>query len=129
MKRYERVILIDDNEADNVYHELMIRRSGFTGELLVFDNGEDALTFFRNDPMDVYTCVFLDINMPGMDGFEVASQATPFLLNKHTVIVIMLTSSGSAADRERAATIPIIKGYVTKPLDVNGLLPMITVPL
>lgn len=128
MKQYERVILIDDNEADNVYHELMIRRSGFTGELLVFDNGEDALAFFRDDPMDVATCVFLDINMPGMDGFEVASQATPLLITKHTVIVIMLTSSGSAADRERAATLPIIKGYVTKPLDVNGLQPLISLP-
>lgn len=129
MKRYERVILIDDNEADNVYHELMIRRSGFTGELLVFDNGEDALAFFRKDPIDIHTCVFLDINMPGMDGFELASQATPLLVDKHTVIVIMLTSSGSDADRERAATIPIIKGYVTKPLDVNGLQPMISFPL
>ena len=31
MSRYERFILIDDNEADNVYHEIMIERAGFTG--------------------------------------------------------------------------------------------------
>ena len=33
----ERFILIDDNEADNVFHEIMIRRAGFKGDILVFE--------------------------------------------------------------------------------------------
>ena len=41
----ERFILIDDNEADNVYHEIMIRRAGFTGDILVFESGIEALAF------------------------------------------------------------------------------------
>ena len=52
MSTFERFVLIDDNEADNVYHEIMIRRAGFTGEVLVFENGIDALAFFASDPMD-----------------------------------------------------------------------------
>jgi CheY-like chemotaxis protein len=119
MSRYERFILIDDNEADNVYHEIMIERAGFTGEVRVFESGEDALEFFRTDTMQVPTCIFLDINMPGLDGFEVAEQATPLLADKPTVLLVMLTSSGSPADRARAAALPIIRGYVTKPLDVE----------
>ncbi|WP_291009206.1 response regulator [Hydrogenophaga sp.] len=121
MSRYERFILIDDNEADNVYHEIMIERAGFTGEVLVFESGEDALAFFRSDAMQVPTCIFLDINMPGLDGFGVAEQATPLLADKPTIMLVMLTSSGSPADRARAATLPIIRGYVTKPLDVEGI--------
>ena len=119
MSRYERFILIDDNEADNVYHEIMIERAGFTGEVLVFESGEDALAFFRTDSMQVSTCIFLDINMPGLDGFEVAEQATPLLADKPTVLLVMLTSSGSPADRARAAALPIIRGYVTKPLHIE----------
>jgi CheY-like chemotaxis protein len=119
MSRYERFILIDDNEADNVYHEIMIERAGFTGEVRVFYSGEEALAFFRSDGMHVPTCIFLDINMPGLDGFEVAEQATPLLADKPSVVLMMLTSSGSPADRARAATLPIISGYVTKPLDVE----------
>lgn len=115
---YQRFILIDDNEADNVFHEIMIRRAGFTGEVLVFECGPDALAFFEQDGLSVPTCIFLDINMPMMDGFETAELATPMLLDKPSVLLLMLTSSGSAADRERAATLPVIKGYVTKPLDV-----------
>jgi CheY-like chemotaxis protein len=115
---YQRFILIDDNEADNVYHEIMIRRAGFQGEILVFESGVDALAFFMEDHLSVPTCIFLDINMPMMDGFEMAEQATPLLIDKPSVVLLMLTSSGSPADRERAGTLPIIKGYVTKPLDV-----------
>ena len=121
MSTYKRFLLIDDNEADNVFHEIMIRRAGFTGEVLVFESGEDALDFFRSDGMDVPTCIFLDINMPGLDGFEVAEQATELLADKPAVMLVMLTSSGSPADRDRAAALPIIKGYVTKPLEVEGI--------
>jgi len=39
-------------------------------------------------------------------------------MDKPSVMLLMLTSSGSPADRERAGTLPVIKGYVTKPLDV-----------
>lgn len=115
---YQRFILIDDNEADNFYHEIMIRRAGFAGDILVFESGVDALAFFRQDDLSVSTCIFLDINMPMMDGFEMAEQATPLLTDKPSWVMLMLTSSGSPADRERAGALPIIKGYITKPLDV-----------
>lgn len=129
MSTYERFVLVDDNEADNVYHEIMIRRAGFSGEVLVFENGLDALAFFENDLGDTATCVFLDINMPMMDGFEVAEKAQPLLANKSSVILVMLTSSGNPLDRERALSIPSINGYVTKPLDVAKVQELMAGPL
>lgn len=117
MTTFERFVLIDDNEADNVFHEIMIRRAGFTGEILVFLSGLDALAFLRTDDLSKPTCIFLDINMPMMSGFEMVEEATPLIGDKPSVVLVMLTSSGSPADRERAKTLPLIKGYVTKPLD------------
>ena len=112
----ERFILVDDNEADNVYHEIMIRRAGFTGEVLVFESGTEALEFLGNDPLTSPTCLFLDINMPQMDGFEFARLAQPLLQDKPTMLVMMLTSSDAAQDQTRASQMPLIQGFVTKPL-------------
>lgn len=121
MSAFERFVLIDDNEPDNVFHEIMIRRAGFTGEVLVFMGGPEALEFFRQDDMSKSTCVFLDINMPLMSGFEVAEEAAPIIENKPSVVLVMLTSSGSPADRERASAMDLIKGYVTKPITVTAI--------
>lgn len=112
----ERFILIDDNEADNVFHEIMIRRAGFTGDILVFESGIEALHYLNTDPLIIPTCIYLDINMPLMDGFEFALQATPLLMGKPAVVVMMLTSSDAPQDRARAAQTPLIQGFVTKPL-------------
>lgn len=114
-----RFILIDDNEADNVFHEIMIRRAGFTGDLLIFEDAEEALVFLQKDPLSAPTCIFLDINMPLMDGFEFVRQATPLLNGKPTVRLMMLTSSDAPRDREIASEMPLIQDFITKPLSAQ----------
>ncbi|WP_252374566.1 response regulator [Hydrogenophaga sp. 2FB] len=112
----QRFILVDDNEADNVYHEIILRRAGFTGEVLVFESGAQALDFLRSDPLSVPTCLFLDINMPQMNGFEFARLATPLLQDTPLVRVAVLTSSDAPQDRRRASDVPLIQDFITKPL-------------
>lgn len=116
MPAIERIILIDDNDSDNVYHEIMIKRAGFAGEIVVFESGIEALRFLESTDLDIPTYIFLDINMPMMDGFEVAERAAPLLAEKRTIIMVMLTSSASPLDRERAGALEIIHGFITKPL-------------
>ena len=129
MTGIERIILIDDNESDNVFHEIIIKAAGFAGELLVFDGGVKALDYLQTADLARPTRVFLDINMPGMDGFEVARRATPLLQGKPAVVLLMLTSSASPQDRERAAAISIIQGYLTKPLTVDGVRELLAAPV
>ncbi|HEX5739501.1 MAG TPA: response regulator, partial [Hydrogenophaga sp.] len=112
-------ILIDDNEADNVFHEIMVRRAGFSGELLIFEDAGEALAFLQKDPLTAPTWIFLDINMPLMDGFEFARRATPFLSGKSTVLLMMLSSSDAPQDRQIASEMPVIQDFITKPLSVQ----------
>ncbi len=128
MNTFERFVLIDDNEADNVFHEIMIRRAGFKGEIMIFENGVDALDWFEAEHDWSPTCVFLDINMPMMDGFEMAEKATPLLEDKPTVVLVMLTSSGSPVDRKRAESMEIINDFVTKPLSVEMVKKLLAQP-
>ena len=129
MTGIERILLIDDSEADNVFHEIIIKAAGFAGELLVFDGGVKALDYLQTADLERPTCVFLDINMPGMDGFEVARRATPLLQNKPAIVLLLLTSSASPQDRERAAALGIIRGYRTKPLTVDGVRELLAAPV
>ena len=117
----QRIVLIDDNEADNVYHELVLRRAGFKGELQVFEMAELALAHLQQhcpSPQDPPCLVLLDINMPGMDGWEFARAAAPLLQHTPTLMLVMLTSSSAPEDLARARSMPELHGIVTKPLDV-----------
>lgn len=126
MKPIERIILIDDNEMDNIYHQVIVLRAGFTGELLIFESGAEALSYLRSTDLSIPSLIFLDINMPDMDGFEFAEQATPLLVDKPATTIMMLTSSGSEHDRLRASSIAIIKGFMTKPLTEVTVSQMLT---
>ncbi|QRR34148.1 response regulator [Hydrogenophaga sp. YM1] len=119
MSAIERVILVDDNELDNDFHSIVLRKAGYGGELLRFETGPDLLRFLQTSPPDRRTCVFLDINMPILSGFDTADQlltlahAGSGLLEVH-----LLSSSDSLADRQRAAARPLIRSYLVKPLSV-----------
>ena len=134
---FERIVLVDDNEADNVYHEVVLRRAGFAGELQVFEMAEDALAFLAAmphrpggpaGPEVPATLVLLDINMPGMDGWEFAAAAAPLLAAKPALMLVMLTSSSAPEDRARAQSLPGLSGFVTKPLTVETALELLRRP-
>jgi CheY-like chemotaxis protein len=121
MSLVERVVLIDDNDADNYFHELMLQEAGFKGEIVVFESGETALAGLVATDLLRRTVIFLDINMPRMNGFTVAEKLVPILATNCDVVIFMLTSSDAREDRARAREIPVISGYVIKPLSDSML--------
>ncbi len=120
MSGIERIMLVDDNEADNVYHEIILRSAGYEGELWIHESGEAALAQLKRTTILPPCLVLLDINMPGMSGFEFATAAAPLLSKHPTLVVVMLTSSSSMEDRKRAATMAVISSFLTKPLTVRA---------
>ena len=130
MNNIERIVLIDDNELDNEYQEIIIRRAGFTGEVVMLEDGVAALRYFGEADTSRRTLVFLDINMPMMNGFEVALAATPMVAAWPSIVFLMLTSSAAISDKQKAAEIGLIKGFMSKPWTkeamktlLNGALP------
>ncbi|WP_243651162.1 response regulator [Rubrivivax gelatinosus] len=112
-----RVMLVDDSEADLLFTRIVLERAGGGFEVQTFEEASAALAYLRSDAPRV-DLILLDINMPGMNGFEFldAYESLPNVRRDRSAVV-MLSSSADPADRERAMRYASVAGYVTKPLD------------
>jgi CheY-like chemotaxis protein len=128
MVRLNQILLIDDNEADNDYHELVVRRADIANRLTTINSSIKALDYFNKCLTGTNTneyplpdLVFLDINMPALNGFELLDKIRrlPDPEGKKAKLKIyMLTGSLNPDDLKRATTeyADVITGFRIKPL-------------
>ncbi len=110
-------MLIDDNADDNFYHKREIQKANPDRVVLVKDSGTLALDYIKTNTNPHSDLIFLDINMPGMNGWEFLKEYTKLDVDlKSRAIIIMLTTSDNADDRARAKAFPSVTAYTTKPL-------------
>jgi CheY-like chemotaxis protein len=124
----QRVILVDDCDNDNFFHDIALRKCGFDGEIKIYGKGEDALEFLLRDRVSVPTLVFMDINMAGMGGFELARTLDDMLEPGVPLQLHMLTSSSWAVDKAMCESIGCIKSYQVKPLTRETAAALIDMP-
>lgn len=112
--RIEHLLLVDDDEVDQLLHRRVIERSKLVEHIHSFRMAREALDYLsQGGRADL---ILLDIRMPGMSGFEFLEAAIRELGSDFAPVVIMLTTSMDPRDRETAASYPVVKGYLEKPL-------------
>lgn len=113
-------MLIDDNPDDNFFHERVIRNNHFTDCVIVKESATDALIYLKekkNASEDHIDIIFLDINMPGMNGWEFLEEYNK--LDKELqqgVVIVMLTTSQDEQDKRKALKWGFAADFRTKPL-------------
>lgn len=124
-KKLSCVLLVDDDEPTNFLNRVTLEEANCADRIEVTQSGQAALEYLKKAgapggeglPYPIPNLIFLDINMPAMDGWEFLAHYNELLkTQKAEVVVVMLTTSLNPEDAARAQTIPAISGFRCKPL-------------
>ena len=123
--KLKNVLLIDDSESDNFYHQRKIKKMGISDNIHTCFSGQEALNYLKSELEGTHpqpTLIFLDINMPGMNGWEFLEEYEKLeLAQKGEVVLTMLSNSIDDRDQEKAENYNTVRGYYSKPLSEDGL--------
>lgn len=121
MKKVKNACIIDDDDIFRFIMKKHIMNQGLAENILSFENGREAIDYITANRLEIDALpdvIFLDINMPVMDGWDFVLEYNE--LKKRIVkdaTVFMISSSVDDRDISRANNTEVITEYVTKPLD------------
>lgn len=117
-QKVNQTLLIDDSDIDLFIQRRFLEHHDFSHDVVSFTSAGEALRVLENHcETPAPDIIFLDLNMPGIDGFEFLRSFEHLpdpVVNKSKIVV--LTSSNSSKDREVVMENKNVIHFITKPL-------------
>lgn len=127
LARYKKVLLIDDDELDTYIARRIIISELFAREVILKSSVEDALKYLIgcvNEPDSLPEIIFLDLNMPGADGFDFLDAIKTISINSTINLrVVILTNviSSFKNESQKSKNYPMVEAIIEKPLTAELL--------
>ncbi|MGV3504844.1 MAG: response regulator [Adhaeribacter sp.] len=118
-----KAFLIDDDQICHFITQHILKTEALATEIHCFYEAEKAFESLISAPAgQLPGLIFLDLNMPGMNGWQFLEALRPHasLICRHSQIYI-LTSSVDKEDQQKALEYPFVHGYFLKPLQAPDL--------
>jgi CheY-like chemotaxis protein len=120
------VLLIDDDEINNFISIKLIKKAMLNTEIMACLNGKFAIEQLadiqRKDPAKMPDYILLDINMPIMNGWEFLDEYKRLNIDPQGKSKIyIISSSVFSNDINKAKSYPLVKDFISKPLNVEKI--------
>jgi len=122
----ETILCIDDDPITLMLCKMVITKASFSNEIATAKNGEEALKYFdnlkTNPSINKPQLIFLDLNMPVMNGWEfLESFITVEYSDYHDTKIIILSSTIDPQDLEKSKKYPMVIDFLSKPISKEML--------
>lgn len=121
------VVLIEDDQAMNYYHQRLFVKQNFADEVLSFHSAVEALDGIKNLQQVARLYIFLDLNMPQMNGWQFIEELEKIKFDTNPQIkLFVLSSSVNPNDMMKAKQNAVVTDYFSKPLSIETITNIIT---
>jgi CheY-like chemotaxis protein len=122
MGKLKEILIIDDNDATNHFHQRLITKLYPEIKVQLTQNGKAGFDYFVNAE-EKPPLILLDLNMPVMDGFEFLGVLSAYLSEEQQLKtnIVILSSSDEDFDKERTKTLYPNISFNPKPLSKDKL--------
>ncbi|WP_303316344.1 response regulator [Flavivirga abyssicola] len=126
-KLIELACIIDDDDIYTNLVKRVIKTKKLCENLITFKNGKQSIDYFEallqnSDNNKIPDIIFIDLNMPIMDGWEFIEQFNKIKNRFNKLITLYIVSSSiNPVDIDRAKSLNSVKDYLVKPVVINEL--------
>jgi CheY-like chemotaxis protein len=114
-------MLVDDDINTNIYNKIILDQANAAEEIVDFQNGKQAIDYLETGENKV-DLIFLDINMPIMNGWQFLERYDQLDKEKKAgKVIVMLTASINPDDKAKALKYNIVGDFVSKPLSAEAV--------